>query len=606
MMLHERSDLSLVGFEGPVRVFSEGQCGLIMRHWRHVHEREIPVWPKALAVYDRFFYDLATRPVLLDQVRDYLGENVILWGVSVIVRHSGQKHHWHSDAESSQGEGFLSVWIGLAGISQESALNVIRGSHLLGKTVQQLMTESGMSRENLDDEAVLKLAATLNAEAKITRPQMQVGDAIFFDGRLWHGTDNMSGRMRTALLIQYARADRVVRQPKQYEAWPLVFEDTPLPVIAVSGTVAHAHQTVVTPPSKGHFSSTTLEGVIRNWSLPLEGDPDSGWKPHSIARGSTPNVSSMSVHASVLAPGKSPHPPHAHVEEEILLILDGVADILLGEGPDPEVATVHPLKCGAFAYYPAYQYHTIRNAGTEPVTYLMFKWSGPPIETEGQAKTAFVPFPEKLSADAPFTKGFQAQRFFQEPTAYLHRLHAHLTFLSPGSGYDKHADTHDVAIVVLDGEVISQGCKAGPGSVMYFPAGQLHDMANEATAAARYLVFEFKGPEQNDTNSREFWDSAADHKDVSSGTHGGEGAGLGLRNVVPLGREMAAEHLIEKSSVGGLASQPVIAPRRQRPLLIRIVNSAISWLLSPLTRKIERVVDRRLRILLAEERKRKD
>jgi hypothetical protein len=85
-------------------------------------------------------------------------------------------------------------------------------------------------------------------------------------------------------------------------------------------------------------------------------------------------------------------------------------------------------------------------------------------------------------------------------------------------------------------------------------------MKNEGPAAACYLVLEFKGP----------------------------------------------EHLIEEPSTCALASKPLVTPGRRRPLLIRIMNSAISWLLSPLTRKIERVVDRRLRILLAEERKTKN
>lgn len=534
---------------------------MIMRHWKHVHERKIPIWPKALAVHDRLFYDLATRPLILDRVRCHLGQDVLLWGASLIVRRPGQKHRWHCDAESCGGEGYLSVWIGIDGISQESALNLIPGSHRYGKAIQQLMTENGLSRADLDELEVMKIARSQSANAKIIQPQMQLGDAIFFDGRLWHGTENTSNRMRSALLLQFARADLVVREPKQYEEWPITFSDIRPPVLVVSGTAPQEPNDLAQPPNKGPFSSEKLATLVKNWSLPLAGDPISGWKPHGIARGSTPNLSSMSVHASVLNPGKSPHPPHAHGEEEILLILDGEAEILLGDGPDPDAATVHRLVQGVFAYYPAYQYHTIRNSSTAPVTYLMFKWSGPLLETEGQANTAFVPFPDTPVATSSSSKGYQAQRFFEEPTAYLHRLHAHLTFLAPGSGYDKHADAHDVAIVVLEGEVTSLGCKAGPGSVMYFPASQLHDMKNEGPMAAKYLVFEFHGPEP------------------------------------VIERPLAQE---------ALTNQSVSSPECQRPLLSRAVNSAIKWLMSPLTRKIERVVDRRIKILLAEERKSKE
>jgi uncharacterized cupin superfamily protein len=611
MKPHERSDLSLLGYEGPLRVFSEDQCAMIMRHWQDVHDRKIPIWPKALAVYDRVFYDLATRPLLVDRVCAHLGPDVVLWGASVVVRKPGRRHSWHSDAESCGEEGFLSVWVGLEGISQESALNVIPGSHVFGKPIQQIMKENGLSWAKIDNDKVLDMARACRGEAKIKVPAMQVGDAIFFDGRLWHGTENTSDQTRTALLFQYSRADCVVRRPTQYVDWPFGFADTPPPVLMVSGNAAQAPTAPVDPPRKGHLSPVTLEAVVRNWKLPLEGDPVSGWKPHGIAKGSTPNVSSMSVHASVLAPGKSPHPLHAHVEEEILLILDGEADILLGEGPDPDAAKIHRLTRGAFAYYPAYQYHTIRNASEGPVTYVMFKWSGPPIETEAQAQTAFVPFPDAPPADADSSsKGYHTSHFFKSPTAYLNRLHAHLTFLKPGSGYDRHSDTHDVAIVVLDGEVTSLGCKAGPGSVMYFPASHLHDMTNNGAAAARYLVLEFKGPEQNGVKIRALLDAAPTGQGVISAiTQGGADACPGLKDIAPSGlilTPFGPEHLIEEPSTCALASKPLVAPGRRRPLLIRIMNSAISWLLSPLTRKIERVVDRRLRILLAEERKTKN
>jgi len=561
MMLHQKSVLSVYGFESPVRVFSEDQCRMVMRHWQHVRDQKVPFWPKARAIYDRVIFDLASRPLLVDRVVGHLGQDVILWGASLIIRKPGSRHSWHCDAESCGRDGFLSVWVGLDGISQESALNVIPGSHLFGKPIQQIMTEGGISRANLEDAAVLSMARSFRAEARILSPPMQVGDALFFDGRLWHGSNNTSDLTRSALLLQYARTDCVIRQPKQYAEWPFVFEETPPPVVVVSGAADQAPHDPVEPPKKGQFSTTPLETVVRNWSLPLEGDPISGWKAHNIALGSTPNLSSMSLHASVLNPGKSPHPPHAHVEEEILLILEGEAEILLGDGPDPEAATIHRLAQGAFAYYPAYQYHTIRNASAAPVTYLMFKWSGPPLETEGQAKNGFVLFPDSQAVCNSSDKGYQAHRFFQEPTAYLHRLHAHLTCLAPGSGYGKHSDAHDVAIVVLEGEVRSLGCTAGPGSVMYFPASQLHDMTNEGSAAASYLVFEFKGPEQIINKSLDCI-AEANHSDA--------------------------------------------APRRQRPFLSRAVNSAIAWIMSPLTRKIERVVDRRLRILLAEEQQGKE
>src|SRR5215204_2831744 len=82
----------------------------------------------------------------------------------------------------------------------------------------------------------------------------------------------------------------------------------------------------------------------------------------------------MASHFSVLSPHHSPHLPHIHPEEELLIVLDGEADILISDGPWTDGARIEHLKAGSFVYYPRGQHHTIDNTGNEPVTYLMFKW----------------------------------------------------------------------------------------------------------------------------------------------------------------------------------------------------------------------------------------
>ena len=92
--------------------------------------------------------------------------------------------------------------------------------------------------------------------------------------------------------------------------------------------------------------------------------------------GATPIVEEMSCHASVLSPLHSPHPPHAHEEEELLIALQGEAELIISDSPSTDYARTERLSPGSFIYYPAGQHHTIRNSGTSPITYLMFKWRG--------------------------------------------------------------------------------------------------------------------------------------------------------------------------------------------------------------------------------------
>ena len=115
---------------------------------------------------------------------------------------------------------------------------------------------------------------------------------------------------------------------------------------------------------------------VYHLALPLADDPERRWKPYRMFNGATPIVEELSCHASVLSPGYTPHPPHAHEEEELLIALQGEAELIISDGPSTDYARTERLSPGSFIYYPAGQYHTIRNSGVSPITYLMFKWRG--------------------------------------------------------------------------------------------------------------------------------------------------------------------------------------------------------------------------------------
>ena len=233
---------------------------------------------------------------------------------------------------------------------------------------------------------------------------------------------------------------------------------------------------------------TTEIKTIRFADADLAGEK---WRPYPLFSGQTHTHDDMACHYSLLSPGHSPHPPHAHVEEEILIVLKGEADILIANGPRPDGARVERLRPGSFVYYPAYQHHTIRNSPELPVAYLMFKWRTESKKPQQVLGTTFYHFD---GASSPGNvQAFAPRLLFESPTAHLGKLHAHITDLQPGAGYPPHADAYDVAIVVLSGQVETLGQKAEPFSVIYYSAGELHGMKNVGDTVARYLVFEFHG-----------------------------------------------------------------------------------------------------------------
>jgi mannose-6-phosphate isomerase-like protein (cupin superfamily) len=83
--------------------------------------------------------------------------------------------------------------------------------------------------------------------------------------------------------------------------------------------------------------------------------------------GSTDQIGSMTAGSLRLKPGRSPHPPHQHPEEEFMVITEGTGDILV----DGKTTKVRP---GSMMYCAAGKVHGIFNTGTEPLLFYFYKW----------------------------------------------------------------------------------------------------------------------------------------------------------------------------------------------------------------------------------------
>ncbi|MGH8246009.1 MAG: cupin domain-containing protein, partial [Gammaproteobacteria bacterium] len=371
---------------------------------------------------------------------------------------------------------------------------VITRSHRLGKTVQEARLERGLRRDLATPEAMLAAVREREPEAVLVKPDMTNGDALLLDGRLWHGSNNSRkwGR-RLALLLQYGAADNPVRIPDLSQLdWPFRLRLAPRPpVILVSGTDRRGVNRLVPAPPPSSKGLPMVTTVIHRFNLPLQ-NPIQEWQPFSAFRGPTRTLADMSCHASVLTGGHSPHPPHVHCEEELLIPLHGEVELLITEGPSDLAPRVERLGPGSLVYYHAWQHHTIRNPGTSPVGYLMFKWDASRSWAAPSLDTSIFRYGD-LTAPAG-SASMWTHRIFEGSTSCLGKLHAHLTVLQPGAGYEPHVDAYDVAIVVLSGTVETIGQVVDPLSVIYYAAGETHGMRNVAAEPARYLVFEFHAP----------------------------------------------------------------------------------------------------------------
>ncbi len=116
---------------------------------------------------------------------------------------------------------------------------------------------------------------------------------------------------------------------------------------------AQASATGALPSKVYHFQSLTAQAEGPNQFRP-------------IFDGATHNGFHIELHATDLAPGAMPHPPHHHVHEEIFLIREGTLLVTIA-------GRESTLEAGDVAYIASGDEHGIRNTGTTHAQYFVFE-----------------------------------------------------------------------------------------------------------------------------------------------------------------------------------------------------------------------------------------
>lgn len=88
----------------------------------------------------------------------------------------------------------------------------------------------------------------------------------------------------------------------------------------------------------------------------------------SLCKAPTATVDQLEIHVTTLNPGQSPHPPHRHVNEELIIMREGECETL----SDGRWVKVGP---GSVVFNASNSLHGFRNIGTTPATYHVINWS---------------------------------------------------------------------------------------------------------------------------------------------------------------------------------------------------------------------------------------
>jgi len=329
----EKQQFDEQGFIGPLKVLNKRECeGFLKVAYDPYHPPPID-WSAGCAASSRAYYKIAMHPEILERVEGLIGEDIMLWGASIKKQTANKTHPWHSDIESASAKGkTVSVWIGLKGVDQRSSLAYVSYSHAFGFTVQEVRAKHNKSRHKTTSDDIAQWAKEQDERSTPIVPEMGGGDALFFNGNIWHGTQNKNQEIRFALLLQYATPESAIRIPNlNYLDWPFKQFNQPRPAcIMLRGSDHYGVNRIVSAPiSNNGGTKLQLTNRIYPLDLPLTPDAQKGWKPYPIFHGSTGNINDMSCHISVLNQHKCPHEPHNHKEEELLILLKGEGTMLL-------------------------------------------------------------------------------------------------------------------------------------------------------------------------------------------------------------------------------------------------------------------------------------
>lgn len=115
--------------------------------------------------------------------------------------------------------------------------------------------------------------------------------------------------------------------------------------------------------------TSVLGSTIFNWNS-FTAQPNKTGFVRKVVQQPTATLDELEIHITTLNPGETPHPPHKHPDEELIVVKEGTVESLV----NGQLQRVGP---GSIVFQAANQLHSIRNVGDGPATYHVIKWNSP-------------------------------------------------------------------------------------------------------------------------------------------------------------------------------------------------------------------------------------
>lgn len=109
-----------------------------------------------------------------------------------------------------------------------------------------------------------------------------------------------------------------------------------------------------------------LEASVYDWHEMTASKTDVG-EYRQVIRQPTATLDELELHVTTLNPGLSSHPPHQHVNEELVIIREGLVEVL----SNGEWKKIGP---GSVVFNSTNSPHALRNIGDKPAVYHVINW----------------------------------------------------------------------------------------------------------------------------------------------------------------------------------------------------------------------------------------
>jgi len=117
-----------------------------------------------------------------------------------------------------------------------------------------------------------------------------------------------------------------------------------------------------------------LGSAVFDWTS-MEARPTATGSVRHVVQAPTATLQELEMHVTTLNPGASPHPPHRHADEELIIIREGTVDSLV----NGQQRRVGP---GSVIFQASNQEHGIKNVGETPAVYHVIRWNSSKSPTQ--------------------------------------------------------------------------------------------------------------------------------------------------------------------------------------------------------------------------------